>query len=262
MVFADISRKQAFLTHLSVSMTIFFVLLYLIAFEWYPSFYYTLDNGYMGTAIIFFVDVVLGPGLTLLVFKPGKPKLKLDLSIILILQLAALFWGIKSVYEDRPAVTVFYDGRFLCMTQTVARDVDVDRISQGKSGNQKLAYLHTPEAFDEMNEFMLEAYRHDVSAEYYYGSKFEPIDESNVQKIFEYQLSLDALKMEDSSNANVLNKYIETHPGYQESYYFYPLRGRFNSGIAVFDPMAMRILEVLDVRTNLFAEKPEPILQI
>lgn len=147
-----------------------------------------------GTAIIIFVDVVLGPGLTLLVFKPGKPKLKFDMTLILVFQLVALVWGVKSVYEDRPAVTVFHDGRFFCMTQTVSKDVDVESISQGKSGNQKMAYLAIPESFDERGEFMREAYLHNVSSEYYYGSKFEPINENNINEILEYELSLSEVK--------------------------------------------------------------------
>lgn len=257
MVLADVSRKQAFLTHLSFSLVVFIVLLYFIALEWYPSFYYKLDNGYIGTATIFFVDVVLGPGLTLLVFKPGKPKLKLDITLILVFQLVALVWGVKSVYEDRPAVTVFHDGRFLCMTQTVAEDVDVERISMGKSGNQKLAYLAIPESFDERGEFMREAYLHNVSSEYYYGSRFEPINENNINEILEYELSLSEVKEENPENIDMLNSYIEKNPGFKSRYYFYPIRGRFNTGIAVFDPVAMRIIEVLDARSMLFAKEPE-----
>lgn len=257
MVFADISRKQAFLTHLFFSLTIFFVVLYFIAFVWFPSFYYKFDNGYMGTAVIFFVDVVLGPGLTLLVFKPGKPKLKLDMSLILIFQLVALTWGINSVYEDRPAAAVFHDGRFLCLTETVARNVDVEKISQGKSGNQKLAYLELPQSFDERGEFMLEAFRNNMSAEYYYGSRFDSINKNNINEILKYDLDFSELMRENPENFDVINQYVETHPGYKARYYFYPIRSRFKTGIAVFDPEAMRIIEVLDLETTLYAQAPE-----
>jgi len=255
MVFNDISRKQAFLTHLSVSMAVFFVLTYLIAFEWFPSFYYKLDNGYTGMAVIFFVDVVLGPGLTLLVFKPGKPGLKFDLMAIVIFQIVALSWGIKSVYEDRPAVTVFYDGRFLVMTQTVSKDIDQEKIKHGKSGSQKLAYLDSPENVYENSKFLIEASQHKVSSEYYYGSRFVPVDEVSVQKILEYKLRLDDVKEGNPDNVSLLDEYIESHPGYQKKYYLYPIQGRFNSGIAVFDPVVMKIIDVLDIRTSVLAER-------
>lgn len=256
MVFNDISRKQAFLTHLSVSMAIFFVLLYLIAVEWFPSFYYKLDNGYMGTAVIFFVDVVLGPGLTLLVFKPGKKSLKFDMTVILILQLAALVWGVKSVYEERPALTVFYYGKLTCLSQSGVPEVDIESIENGASGNQKLAFLRTPDTASERRAFWYEALGNNSSEIYYYGSRFEPVNEENIKRILDYKLNPDDLKQENPNNSIILNKYIKTHPGYQDTYYFYPIKGRFNMGVAVFDPAAMRIIEVLEVKTRVVAKKP------
>jgi hypothetical protein len=38
-------------------------------------------------------DLALGPLLTLIVFEPGKPSLKFDLSCIVLLQLGALLYG-------------------------------------------------------------------------------------------------------------------------------------------------------------------------
>ena len=101
MVFADITRKQAFVTHLSISMAVFFVLLYLIIFYWYPSYYFHVDGGYRGIATIFFVDVVLGPGLTLMLFKPGKRGLKFDMTVVVVLQITALSWGLNSVAKNK-----------------------------------------------------------------------------------------------------------------------------------------------------------------
>lgn len=255
--FSDITRKQAFLSHLSVSMIIFLLLSYLILFQWYPSFYFDLDGGLRGITTIFIVDVVLGPGLTLLVFKQGKKGLKFDMTIVLLFQLVALSWGIKSVYEDRSAVTVFYDGRFLSMSHSVATEVDVEKISRGKSGNQKLAYLDSPKSFEQKSEFMREAYSHGTSAEYYYGARFEPVGENNVTEILEYQFNLDELMKENPANADVVNKYIETHPGYQDKYTFYPVNSRFSGGLAVFDHNQLKFIDVLAIRTALFAEKIE-----
>jgi len=51
--------------------------------------------------------VCLGPLLTLAVFDPKKKELKRDLSIILLIQLSALFYGIYTVSVARPAYIVF-----------------------------------------------------------------------------------------------------------------------------------------------------------
>ena len=99
MIFTDVTRKQAFLMHLAVSACIFVILSYLILFHWFPEFYFYLDGGDRAIATIFFVDVILGPGLTLLVFKPGKKGLKFDMAIILLMHLSALVWGINNGYK-------------------------------------------------------------------------------------------------------------------------------------------------------------------
>ena len=159
MVFADVTRKQAFLTHLLISMGIFFVLLYLIIFKWFPSYYFHIDGGYRGIVTIFFVDVVLGPGLTLLVFKPGKPHLKFDMSVIVVLQIIALSWGIKSVYTERPALTVFYDGKFSCMNHSEVSEFNLKRLLLEDQTPPLLAVLPRPSTHQEYQDMMLEAFR-------------------------------------------------------------------------------------------------------
>ena len=49
------------------------------------------------------IDVVVGPLLTLVVFKAGKKSLKFDLAVILALQMAAFVYGTSALLEARPA---------------------------------------------------------------------------------------------------------------------------------------------------------------
>ena len=85
-----IPRINAFLIHLTISFIIFLVLAYLIVLHWYPLPYFHTDGGWRGIRIIAGVDLVLGPLLTLIVFKPGKPGLKFDLTLIGLAQAVAL----------------------------------------------------------------------------------------------------------------------------------------------------------------------------
>ena len=72
------SRYRAALYHLSISLIVFFFLTYLVLVHWFPGFFYAIDGGWEGMRIIIGVDLILGPTLTLMVFKVGKPGLKLD----------------------------------------------------------------------------------------------------------------------------------------------------------------------------------------
>lgn len=106
------TRLKAFTLHLSVSATIFFIVLGFILVRWYPPPYFAYDGGWRGIRIVFGVDIVLGPLLTLIVYKPGKRGLKLDLTVIALIQLAALTYGITTVYRQRTALVVFFRGAF------------------------------------------------------------------------------------------------------------------------------------------------------
>jgi hypothetical protein len=52
------------------------------------------------------VDIVAGPLLTLILYRPGKRGLKLDLAVIAILQLAFLGYGLSTLWKSRPLFLV------------------------------------------------------------------------------------------------------------------------------------------------------------
>ncbi|MDA1076036.1 MAG: hypothetical protein O3A63_14930, partial [Proteobacteria bacterium] len=70
-----------------------------------------------GIKIIIFVDLILGPTLTLIVFKPGKPGLKTDLTLIGVFQTVCLLAGTYVVWSERPIAMVFQDGQFFSMSR-------------------------------------------------------------------------------------------------------------------------------------------------
>ncbi|MFP6814558.1 MAG: hypothetical protein VB949_02660 [Pseudomonadales bacterium] len=102
------------------------MLAYLVVFVWYPDFFFTTDGGWQGIRIIAAVDLVLGPTLTLVVYKKGKPGLKTDLTLIGLFQAVCLFVGTYVVYEERPIIMVYSDGQFFSMAADAYRDVGVE----------------------------------------------------------------------------------------------------------------------------------------
>lgn len=105
-------RIRAFLIHLTGSFCLGLLAVALVFLVWYPT---PLHHAVGVTAIFLIVmgvDVVIGPVLTLIVFKPGKKTLRFDLTVIVILQLIAFGYGISTVAEGRPAWLVFNVDRF------------------------------------------------------------------------------------------------------------------------------------------------------
>lgn len=98
--------------HLTLSAVAFCVLLWVAMRVWYPDFMFVWDGGWRGLQIVVPVDLVLGPLLTFVVFRLGKPGLATDLTLILLLQVAAFAAGTWTMWHGRPMAVVFADGKF------------------------------------------------------------------------------------------------------------------------------------------------------
>jgi len=102
--------------HLVVSAAFVGVLLLLVTQLWYPEFLFATDGGWQGLRIVIFVDLVLGPLLTFVLYRRGKKGLRSDLVLIAIMQLGALIGGGWVVHSERPLLLVFNEGRFYSVT--------------------------------------------------------------------------------------------------------------------------------------------------
>lgn len=105
-------RIRAFSIHLAGSLVLASLAMLWVFLVWYPA---PLDKA-IGVGNVFLVllgvDVVIGPLLTLVVYKAGKPSLRFDLATIVCLQLSAFCYGFWTVAEGRPAWLVFNADRF------------------------------------------------------------------------------------------------------------------------------------------------------
>lgn len=95
--------------HLLASALVAACVLLLVLGLWYPFPYLELSEGTGLLKLIIGVDLVAGPFLTFLLYQPSKAHrtLILDLSVIGLLQLAALAYGLSTVMAARPVYTVF-----------------------------------------------------------------------------------------------------------------------------------------------------------
>jgi hypothetical protein len=81
---------------------------------WYPFPYRELVGGRELFFLIVIVDVVCGPLLTFVLFNPEKPRIELirDLTLVALIQLAALAYGAYTLAVARPVYLVFEVDRF------------------------------------------------------------------------------------------------------------------------------------------------------
>jgi hypothetical protein len=100
---------------------------------WYPYPYREISGGRELFLIVVVVDVMLGPLITLAVLNRAKPKAELrrDLAMVGLIQLAALGYGLWTVFAARPVHLVFEYDRFRVVH---AVDIPPELMQQDRSG--------------------------------------------------------------------------------------------------------------------------------
>jgi hypothetical protein len=111
------TRYRASSIHFLISATIVSVIFAVIFFVWYPGSTFRIAGAVSIVLVLVGVDLVLGPALTLMVYKEGKPGLKFDLIVIALVQLTALVYGTNTLYQERPYYMVFAVDRLILVTE-------------------------------------------------------------------------------------------------------------------------------------------------
>lgn len=112
------TRLKAAATHLLISATLSTIVICLLLFYWYPLPFFWALGGMLLLTLIIGIDVVLGPVMTLILFNPKKSRraLTVDLTLIAIVQISALSYGLYSGYVSRLVFSVF-DGKSFQLVQ-------------------------------------------------------------------------------------------------------------------------------------------------
>lgn len=110
-----------FLISLVIVITVFVAMLSI----WYPSPLFQVVGGMTVLAWIAVVDLTIGPLLTLVVANPKKTRRHLmkDFSVIAVLQLAALAYGLHVMYTGRPVYLIFVQDRMDLVRESEVSDL-------------------------------------------------------------------------------------------------------------------------------------------
>ena len=130
---------------------------------WYPYPYLEMSGGRTLFLLVVAVDVVCGPLLTLVLFSPTKPRIELwrDLTLVALIQLMALGFGLFTVREARPLFLVHEIDRFKVVT---ASDLDALAVAALPAaikpliwGGPRLVAIRQPSSNEERNRVLFDA---------------------------------------------------------------------------------------------------------
>ena len=249
------SRFKAFSIHFAISLIIFLILLYFILIQWYPEPLFSNDGGWRVIRIIIGVDLILGPFLTLIVFKAGKPGLKFDLTMIALIQAVALSWGVWTTYNERPAAIIYTLDFFTPVPAYQLKEVGMTPAMLKKFGESWPVVIYSDIPKEKLSEVLSKAMRSGkplyLATEYY--KKFSN-EQANILK-------------ENSMN---LEKYVEDKPKLKKRYQrallsneakknisYLALHSREKWVTTIFDLDSMRIIDTIDLDPSAytFAQK-------
>lgn len=231
------TRIHAATMHLAASAAIVLTLLSLMWFVWYPAPYFETDGGWKVLGILAGVDVVLGPLLTLIVFKPGKPGLKFDMSCIVLTQLAALLYGGTLLYQQRPAFVVFGVDRF---TTVPAVDVDFDQLRYPElkrvAGIGPMLVEAKPPKDSKPRQKLLFSVVLEGQKDLEFRAEFYEPYRPDLQQLRSRSIDLSKIAALSADAKQTIDTFIANQGGRLENYLYLPLKGKNKDIVMLLSP--------------------------
>ena len=252
------SKLRAFSTHLAVSGLALLAFLTVVMVVWYPAPYFEVDGGWTVLQILIGVDLVLGPLLTLIVFKPNKPSLKFDMSCIALMQLAALVYGGWTIYQGRPDFVVFAVDRFITVaaveydkTKLQYPELDAPRIN---GPHIALALLpDDPKAREDLLFGAAGGGRDlEQSAQYYHP--YQP----DLEVLSARSVDLTQIMPHSEAAATEIKEFLNDREGQLDDFFYFPLVGKNKDVVMALNADDGQPVGVISIDPWLSSYRPRP----
>lgn len=239
-----LSKKNKYvLLHFSFSVLIAMHIMYLIFFIWYPQ---SLSNATGVKQIIYIMviaDVILGPILSWIIYKENKKTLKLELAIIIMIQIIALGYGLYTLAQARPAWIVYYKDGF----ELVQNNQIYIKYKNDISKKYEKISLFGPKYVAVSNPTSYEQKNHDIFLEMNGISvaqvpmRYAELELSS-KDMQQYARNIKDLK--EFNNQTTLMKVLSKYP---QAKYFFPLKASFEDMTVLVD-QDYKVIKIVDLR--------------
>jgi hypothetical protein len=246
-VHLNLSRFQAFAIHLLISSAVLGSFLAFVFLVWYPHPVFILEGLVQIVWVLVGVDIVLGPALTLVVFKTGKPGLKRDLSIIAAIQIAGFIYGAHTFYVERPAFAVFYDSdKFEVIPASDMKDLGkLDPVlGHSKLGGPSIVFVDAPTEISELKK-ILEEMKKGAPPIHLRPEFYKPL-KGNINKKFSLSRDLDKLQAVPANETAIALFKSEYGERVNEFVYF-PISGKVTARLLVIDRKSEMVVDTIGI---------------
>ena len=239
-------KLKASLVHLGLSILLVGIVIGSLLFFFFPQFFIGVSDFKEVATLIISIDLVLGPLLTFVVFKPKKRTLKFDLSVIAAIQLSALTYGAFALYQVHPVYITFNIDRFTIISAKDAEPekAQYDEYKISKLTTAKLAFAKMPDDIKKKNEVTLTAAMGggdlDARTEYY-----EPY-ESHINQVLARSLDPKLIFANEDSKKRAKSFYNKNQDNLNDFAYL-PLNSQKKDAIIVLDKKTAQPIATLNI---------------
>ncbi len=253
MLLKSMNRFQASAWHLLASANIATLFALVVFLLWYPEALAYASGVTDIFLLLLVVDVVLGPVITLIIFNPQKKELKRDLAIIVVVQLAALFYGMQTVFIARPAFLVFNATGF---DLVYANEISTENLANAKLPEYTSLPISGPSVVAAKMPSDPELAGKIVSAAIFGGDDLQHMPEyyvsydSQKQSVLRNIRPLEDLKKSNNDrNEKVLELLAKYSAVNDEGVGYLPINAKAHDVIAVVSRISAEILEISELRS-------------
>ena len=229
-------RIKPFFIHLLVSVVVATGLSALFAAYWYPLPYFFADGGWQGLRLVLAVDCVLGPVITLIIYNPKKSRRQLlaDYGVVVTLQVVAFSLGTWTVFRQHTALVIFADSAFYTVDMATARSLPgpVADLIANADRFPVYAVVEMPDDVDAAQELRREAISRHRPLYVVAADRLRPLETATA-----HHLAGGALTPSEVAHrlpAESIHRFLADHDGLPSSYWFIPLRSRYQNLLLAF----------------------------
>ena len=247
-----IPKIKAGLCHFILSVLVFSGVTLILLYFWYPEPHFSVSGGWQGLKIIAGVDLILGPLLTTIIFDLKKPKKELvtDISLIVLVQISALVWGVYTIYQQRPVALVFWDDGFLSVPAIALRqqNIDIDNLRQFGDTFPVLVYGKQPRQKPEMEE-MLNRIKLDKLPPHHQMALYRPLN-LHFLDIYNSQVNIRKIMSNNATMKAELLPILSEEGKRVDDYQYYSLSSKYYNAILLFNRGGQLMNHIIVPRKN------------
>lgn len=248
------TKFKASALHLLLSVVVVSLIMLNIIYFWFPLAFLELTDFKSIATLIIAVDLVLGPVLTFVAFNPNKKSLKLDLSIIAVIQISALTYGLNALYQVHPLYITFAQNGFTLIRAQDAQPQNAVHAEYKIStfSSAKLAYAKIPVDGKKRTELLFGVLAGEPDIEQRIEF-YEPYA-NHINDIVAKSLDPDDI-FSDKKIKKETSSFLKKHGDKLNDFAYFPLDGSSKDAIIVIDKKTAKLVTNLQVNPWKYVKK-------